>query len=329
MSWPDARLLRWTPTEMVPASDGTRLAVEVLGDGHPGPTVVFSHGWTLSSRSWWYQRMLAERYRLVLWDQRGHGESEAGDRSARTIDQLGHDLAAVLDATARGREAVLVGHSMGGMTMMSLAAAEPDRFGTQVRAAALIDTSAAYEPDARVPGVPLRVSRFVQARMAAQMQLMTTDPAKAARAARPGSRASLAVAKFLNYGKDVDKRLVAYVEAMTSATPVEVVGDFYATLSTHDKRTALAAFARVATLVVVGERDRLTPVSQARAIAAAIPGARLLELAGTGHSAMLERPNDVNAALYDLIAGAAQHRSAPVLEHPTAPAPAMAEGVAR
>src|SRR3954454_15879791 len=138
MSWPDASRLRWTPTLRVPSDDGTEIAVEILGDNHPGPTVVFVHGWTLSSRSWHYQRMLAERWRLVLMDHRDHGESGTGPRENRTIDQIGRDLAAVLEATcgrASGanqaesdREVVLVGHSMGGMTIMSLAAQHPELF---------------------------------------------------------------------------------------------------------------------------------------------------------------------------------------------------------
>src|SRR4051812_45174672 len=142
MTWPDPARLRWTPTLRVASDDGTEIAVEILGAGHPGPTVVFTHGWTFSSRSWHYQRMLAERYRLVLMDHRDHGESGLGPREHRTIDQIGRDLAAVIAVTCAGRDVVLVGHSMGGMTIMSLAAQHPELFGRQVKAVALVATSA-------------------------------------------------------------------------------------------------------------------------------------------------------------------------------------------
>src|SRR3954449_3237762 len=168
MSWPDHRRLRWTPTLRVPADDGTEIAVEVLGDGHSGPTVVFTHGWTFSSRSWHYQRMLAERWRLVLMDHRDHGESGTGPRDHRTIDQIGRDLLAVIEATCGGRgsgakegagrgsgakegagrasgaregadkDVVLVDHSMGGMTIMSLAAQHEELSGSKVKAVALV-----------------------------------------------------------------------------------------------------------------------------------------------------------------------------------------------
>lgn len=312
MSWPDSRLLRWTPTLTVASSDGTRLAVEVLGDGHPGPTVVFSHGWSLSSRSWWYQRMLAERYRLVLWDQRGHGESEPGPREHRTIDQLGHDLHAVLSATCDGRDVVLVGHSMGGMTIMSLAAAHPEVLGPWVRGVALLDTAAKREEIGL--GLPPAVARCADRALGRALDAAVADPARVAQRLRPGSRLSVAIARFLNYGPHVDRRLSRFAEAMTSATPFEVVADFGATLGTHDKEAALAAFAAVPTVVVVGDRDRLTPPHQARAIAAAVPGSRLVELTGAGHSTMLERPNDVNSILYDLVERVAQGSDAPHLE---------------
>src|SRR3954447_14561372 len=154
MSWPDTARLRWNPTLRVPSDDGTEIAVEILGDGHPGPTLVFAHGWTFSSRSWHYQRMLAERWRLVLMDHRDHGESGAGPRENRTIDQIGRDLAAVLDATCTNRDVVLVGHSMGGMTIMSLAAQQPERFESRVKAVALVDTSAQTDPESHTFGLP-------------------------------------------------------------------------------------------------------------------------------------------------------------------------------
>jgi pimeloyl-ACP methyl ester carboxylesterase len=308
MSWPDPARLRWTPTLRVPSDDGTEIAVEVLGDGHRpalpakggSPTLVFAHGWTFSSRSWHYQRMLAERYRLVLMDHRDHGESGTGPRENRTVDQIGRDLAAVLDATCEGKDVVLVGHSMGGMTIMSLAAQQPERFGEQVKGVALLDTSGRREPDyefgLRGPLAKLFIGQWKSA-----LALMVSDPDKAERARRSGSGVSVAISRFLTLGKGADKRLAKFTEAMSAQTRAQVVGDFWLTLDTHDKIDALKVLADIPTLVLVGDRDRLTPPENARTLAAAIPGAQLLELRGAGHCAMLEQPEAVNAALYDLV----------------------------
>jgi pimeloyl-ACP methyl ester carboxylesterase len=313
MSWPDPHHLRWTPTLRVPSDDGTEIAVEVLGDNHPGPTLVFIHGWTFSSRSWHYQRMLAERHRLVLMDHRDHGESGTGPREHRTIEQVGRDLYAVLQATCRGRgsgtleeqgrDVVLVGHSMGGMTIMALAAEHPDLFGPAgpVKAVALVDTSA-KRPEDHTFGLRGPLATLFLRQWSSSLALMVSDPEKAERARRSGSAVSVRISGFLNLHRKSDRRLARFTEAMSAATKAQVVGDFWADLDARDQVKALEALADVPTLVVVGVADRLTPATDARVIAAAVPGARLLELERAGHCTMLERPEAVNSALLDLVA---------------------------
>ena len=303
MSWPDPRRLHWTPTVSVPSDDGTEIAIEVLGDTHPGPTIVFIHGWTFSSRSWHYQRMLAERWRLVLMDHRDHGESASGPREHRTIQQLGRDLAAVLAATCADRDVVLIGHSMGGMTIMSLAGQHPELFGDTVQAVGLLDTSG-HRPEDHTFGLRGPLAKFWLKQWSASLALMVDDPEKAEHARRSGSRVSVAISRWLNLGKGADKRLAQFTEAMTANTAAQAVGDFWGTLDVHDQREALQALAGVPTLVLCGDRDRLTPPSDSRELAAAIPGSRLLELRGAGHCAMLEQPDAVNSAITQLIESA-------------------------
>src|SRR5581483_7154872 len=326
MSWPYPTRLRWTPTQRVKSDDGTEIAVEILGDNHPGPTIVFTHGWTFSSRSWHYQRMLAERWRLVLMDHRDHGESGSGPREHRTVDQVGRDLYAVLRTTCAAsdtasglRDVVLVGHSMGGMTIMSLAAEHPELFGDgPVRGVALVDTSAARD-QADAFGLPRPIAAAFIKQWKASLALMVSDPDKAERARRSGSAISVAISRFLNLGTKPDKRLATFTEAMSAATKAQVVGDFWLTLDEHDKTAALAELGKTPTLVIVGDKDRLTPPAHARAIAAAIPDARLLELRGAGHCPMLEQPEAVNAALIDLVETAVASKTADV-SYPAAPA---------
>jgi pimeloyl-ACP methyl ester carboxylesterase len=314
MSWPDPRRLRYTPTTRVRSDDGTQIAVEILGDGHPGPTFVFVHGWTFSSRSYHYQRMLAERFRLVLMDHRGHGESDPGPRGNRTVDQIGRDLHAVIQATCPDREVILVGHSMGGMTIMSLAAHHPDLFGAAstpgVKGVALLNTSAGEVQD-NVFGLPRPLAAAWLKQWESALSLMVSDPAKAEKSRRSGTGMSRVISRWLNFGTKPDKRLVAFTEAMSAQTKAEVMGDFYLSLQVHDKVEALQALAQVPTLVVAGEKDRLLPPKHARVIAAEVPHARLLELRGAGHCPMLEQPETINAALYDLAEAVLTGRSLP------------------
>ncbi|WP_345395734.1 alpha/beta fold hydrolase [Nonomuraea salmonea] len=124
--------LRGTEHTLI-TSDGKALHVEIDGperknpsaDDEPPLTVVFCHGYCLSMESWHYQRKdLRDNYRVVLWDQRSHGRSQRAGAEDSTIDRLGDDLAEVIAAHVPG-PCVLVGHSMGGMTIMALADRHP------------------------------------------------------------------------------------------------------------------------------------------------------------------------------------------------------------
>ena len=110
---------------VVIAGDGVALHVEMDEPEHPPaglpkgqaiPTVVLCHGYTLSLRSWVFQRraLKAAGYRVLLWDQRGHGQSRAGTKESYDIDQLGHDLGDVISQVAPEGPLILVGRRAGG-----------------------------------------------------------------------------------------------------------------------------------------------------------------------------------------------------------------------
>ena len=129
--------IRADETLTVVAEDGVNLHVEI-DEPEPGatdaarvdgevPTVVLSHVYTLDLTSWAFQRadLAAAGYRVVTYDQRGHGLSGESDRERCTIDQLGRDLRSVVDHVAPTGPLVLVGHSMGGMSVESFAGQFP------------------------------------------------------------------------------------------------------------------------------------------------------------------------------------------------------------
>ena len=121
---------RGEPCSVV-ADDGVRLSCEEIeADELAALTVVLVHGFALDRRTWHFQRpflatLTDPRVRVVLYDQRSHGRSERAPRESCTIEQLGHDLDAVIRALAPEGPLVLIGHSMGGMTIMALAESLP------------------------------------------------------------------------------------------------------------------------------------------------------------------------------------------------------------
>lgn len=132
------------PCEVVPvtASDGARLRVHAYGPAD-GNVLVLVHGWTCCLEYWNPQiNAFAGEYRVIAYDVRGHGESEAGT-APLTTDQLADDLADVLDAVLRpGQRAVLVGHSLGGMTIQAWAGRYPQRVRRQLLAVLMTNTAA-------------------------------------------------------------------------------------------------------------------------------------------------------------------------------------------
>jgi pimeloyl-ACP methyl ester carboxylesterase len=288
----------------VTASDGVSLHVDLMDSETSDVTIILCHGYLLDSHSWDLQRAaLARNARLVLWDQRGHGLSGWNDPPNATVDQLGQDLYAVLEATAPQGPVVLIGHSMGGMAILGLAESHPELFGDRVSAVALLATSAGGLSGVTL-GLPVRAAHVLHQALRTSLWLLVRQ-ARVIDAVRraTGSLSFRLTRKYL-----FASRVLAPVPALTtlamSSTPIAVLAAFFSEFDTFDKRAALSVLGQVRTLVLVGDRDTITPVSHSEALAQAAPGARLSIIPEAGHLVALERPQEVNEQLRRLVAGA-------------------------
>ncbi|HEY8372287.1 MAG TPA: alpha/beta hydrolase [Pseudonocardiaceae bacterium] len=295
----------------VAADDGLPLSVEETDPadgGDPDLTVVLVHGYTVDRRCWYFQRRtLAElgrrpgepRVRVVAYDQRSHGRSGRGPRESCTLDQLGRDLDAVLRVVAPTGPVVLVGHSMGGMTIMALAEQHPELFLERVVGVALIGTSAG---ELGRQGLPRPVlSRYNPVTLGLG-RLAGWQPDLVERTRRVGNNLTWGLVRALAFGsRQVDPHLVELVHRMIAETPVTVITHFLETLGTHNRYAALAALRQCQVLVLSGDADRLTPFSHSTVIAEALPDAELVRVPGAGHMVMLERPELVDRELVDLL----------------------------
>jgi pimeloyl-ACP methyl ester carboxylesterase len=309
----------------VEADDGTLLHVEVdevesrepseLGRRspvrrsrrEPPLTIVFSHGYSLSLDSWHYQRKaLRGRYRMVFWDQRGHGRSATGPEGSATIDQIGKDLQRVLAATAPEGPLVLVGHSMGGMTIMAFAYQDPALFDERVLGVAFVSTSAGGLGGVDF-GLP-RLGPIVQRLAPAAVKALTRTPSLVERGRRIGSDLEALLVRRYSYSSPVPAALVRFTADMIASTRLEVISDFLPTFSTHDKREALATLRGHEVLVLVGDGDLLTPVAHSEDIVRRIPGAEHVVVRDSGHLLMLEHPEVVTMHLIDLVERSLLHR---------------------
>lgn len=290
--------IRGTPVT-VRADDGVPLHAEVSGPDDAPVTIIFSHGYALNSDIWYYQRAGLERTtRCVFWDQRSHGRSGRSDPDMISIDQLGADLYEVLRATAPDGPVVLVGHSMGGMTIMALADQHPELFGSKVIGAVLISTAAStVDP---VIWLPMPVRPLVRRAMPS----MVTGASKGTLAGwvekgrHSASDLAFLSTRRLGFGDPkVSPAVVDFVERIIRATPIDVVADFYVALVGHEKRHALKVLASIPVLVMTGDRDKIVAPAMSDDVAAAIRDSELVVIPGAGHGIILERPEAVNEAI--------------------------------
>jgi pimeloyl-ACP methyl ester carboxylesterase len=285
------------------SADGTELAVNVVGPKATRkgrPVLVFVHGFSADMTVWHYQwKRFSKDRRVVLFDQRGHGRSGPAAAGDYSLEALGRDLRAVVEATAGDRPVVLAGHSMGGMAVLSFAEQFPEEFGGRVTAVVLANTAAAELVKAVLSGLGIHAGRLLALGAAGARRLVASrDRAYRIRARALAGRGDLAflVARATNFGPDAPPSLVDYVARLGARAPVEVWTDLVGSLIDMDLSDALGHIT-CPTLVLVGDVDRLTPPASAVVLTRKLPDAELVVLRGSGHCTMLERHEEFNRVL--------------------------------
>lgn len=269
----------------VPLSDGGTLNVVERGSGRP---LVLLHGITLSSLVWHYQlHDLADRYRVIAVDHRGHGSSKGGTGNW-DLERLALDVRELLEHLDL-RSAVIVGHSMGGMMTLRFALDHPAVLDERVAGLVLMSTS----------GGPVH-------RLAAWRAVAEVVTPSARRLFSLGDRipgglfadSDLSSLVFrLGMGKAATPEHIELNRLMTAATPVSVWTELLSGVIGFDVRARLGEL-RLPALVLVGTRDLLTPPVAARELVKGLAGARPLEtFPGAGHMLMLERRREVAEAI--------------------------------
>lgn len=253
---------------------GQSARVREMGEG---PPVVLLHGYPLDGAMWsGVARALAPRFRVLKPDLPGRGETPAA--SEGRLEDYTDFLAAILDALPA--PAGLAGFSMGGYVSLALVRRRP----ASLAALALVDTRAAADDPAG--------------------KAKRDESIATVRASGVGAIADAMVPRLLGPHSLSNADLVERVRRiMLRQKPETVEGDLAAMRDRPDAREGLAAI-DVPTLVVVGAQDTLTPPADSEAMAAAVPGARLVTIAGAGHLAPMERPGAVASALGDFFAAA-------------------------
>ncbi|HIT75793.1 MAG TPA: alpha/beta hydrolase [Candidatus Avipropionibacterium avicola] len=287
----------------VVTEDGVELHVEVdeFAEDPDGITVVMVHGYALSLDCWHHQRAyFRDRARVVLYDQRSHGRSGRSDPEHCRIPQLARDLAQVLDEVVGDGPVLLLGHSMGGMTIMHLAQDRPELFGDRIIGVGLCATSAGdLAEHSLVPVIPGRTfARITPPLLTTLIKL----PQIVEQGRRAGSDIGWVVTKRMAFGRnDVPTSMVEFVSEMLAEIPLQVVADFYPAFAEVDEVDAFDTLAHVECCVIGGVKDTITPFTHTERILELLPSAESVVIEDAGHMVMIEHHDQVNAAFSALL----------------------------
>ncbi|MFB7721932.1 alpha/beta hydrolase [Nocardia sp. NPDC056100] len=282
------------PYETIPVTttDGARLRVHAYGPAD-GDVLVLVHGWTCCLEYWNPQiNAFAGEYRVIAYDVRGHGESEAGTAPLST-DQLADDLQAVLEASLKpGQRAVIVGHSLGGMTTQAWAGRHPEQVRKRA-AAVLLTNTAAGQLIAETTVVPLFNRGFLK--LPFKMGLLGLS--------LPIVFPPIAPVQWLFRRQIMSLATVGdvatFAQDIVRSCPARVRGRF-GTLLSHLDVGRGAVHLTVPTSLVAGSADDMTPVVHSDRIAEMLREAGSLDgylILPTGHLGNVEAYQEFNAEL--------------------------------
>lgn len=271
----------------ISARDGGSIHVMDKGTGRP---LLLIHGVTLQAGVWSPQfHLMADRYRVLAMDVRGHGKSVAGsDGFGRAV--AARDVATVLQGLDL-RDAIIVGHSMGGMITMEFAGDFPDELAERVAGLVFMDT-AAYQI---LPKLVLPVAKLMGQSVNARFSAGKPVPQR-----KFGDDDVSWLMTRMAFGRRPSGKAVAQVRGYLEEVPQSTSLPSWIDLLDHDAREALRA-TKTPSLVLVGSRDLLTPVFAAKRIASFLPDAHFEVLEGAGHQLMQERPHEVARLIDDFV----------------------------
>ncbi len=287
---PDAdepRMTREGRKQRVNAPDGTELHVEFYGP-EDAPTIVMTHGWGMNSTVWYYaKRDLAKRFRLIVWDLPGLGESSEPTDKDYKLEKLAEYLAVVV-GLAGDRPVVLLGHSIGGMITQTFCRLFPDQLGSRVVGLILVHTT--YTDPAKTTFLK-RLLHALEKPVLVPLMYLTVVLSPVVKLMNWLSywNGSLhLVNAFTGFGSRPTRGQLEFTTLFQpiSSPAVQARGDL-AMFGFDESRTLPTI--PIPTLVIAAHRDRLTIPEASAYIHEHIPASELVTLKPAGHSGFLEQ----------------------------------------
>lgn len=255
-------------------------------------TVVFVHGFTLAASSFYHQsEHLSKRknVRTLLVDLRGHGETGEVPFHECSVGGAADDVARVIEQRCTTGDMVIVGHSLGGLIALNLAR----RYGPK-RVRGLVLISTAIE-SLGSQGLPKVLTHPIMDKLRQAVESAPEATEKYTREAKDYLAAKLAPLFFNTNTTDYD--IIRFHAELVQQTPMSTFIGYFDDLQSHNELDAVEVLQNIPGIVLVGDRDRVTPVSQSERICELWPSGELRTVKEAGHMLLLETPEEVNAAI--------------------------------
>ena len=276
-------------TSTLLTDDKARLVVYENRSKENSRGLIFLHGYAIDSGIWFHQANELG-YRCILYDARHHGASIDAPMKPVDMARLAADLGAVIEHSGL-EEVVLVGHSMGGMTLLEFAGSTSGGLKERVKGLVIVNANFADRLDAIYAS---RVLKAIDRRI--RLDGSVNDPVIRGLFRLRGDDLSWLLVRYLGFGSDASPTQVSYVRSLLQRFPTDGLLSVLPALRKHDVKDSMEKI-DIPTLVVTGDSDRIASPEASRIIASTIPDSRLEEFENSGHIVPLERPERFNEIL--------------------------------
>jgi pimeloyl-ACP methyl ester carboxylesterase len=273
--------------QVLDAPDGSRLHVEFDGPAD-GPVLVLTHGWALDSDAWYsVRRELARTYRLVLWDLPGLGRSSQPADHRYSVERLAEDLRTVIAQTGDA-PVTLVGHSIGGMMMLTLARLHPDLLRSKIRGMVLMDTTHTWPLKTVVGGGLMRVLRWPLIEPLLLLTIVLSPLIRLSNFMSYLNGTSHIVNRLTSLSGNVTREQLDFASRYNvKDTPSVIAKGLRAVLRWDESATPAAI--QVPVRAITGDVDKLTKPEAGQEISRLAPNADFVKLVPAGHNGLIEQ----------------------------------------
>jgi pimeloyl-ACP methyl ester carboxylesterase len=279
--------IRSDRVQQITRPDGSEIHVEFYGADH-APTIILTHGWGPDSTVWYYaKKQLTDQFRVIVWDLPGLGKSKKPQNRDYSLEKYARDLEAVVNL-AGDQPVVLLGHSMGGMILLTFCRLFPEHLKRRVAGLIVVDSTYTN---------PLKTTIF--SKLLLTLQKPVVEPLLHLAIALSPLLWLMSWLSYLNgftlltteisgfTGRETRGQLNFSTLIGLKASPGVLARGTLAMLRFNE--TATLPGISVPTLVVVGKSDIATRPFANRRISQEVPQAELAVLSPAGHMGLMER----------------------------------------